>query len=131
MSTELMFSVVLTDDDDDGDGAAGVLYLQVFGDGVMSSVCDDEDGVSAADQRVSGLDPAGVPVCDARSHDGHTQLSVIGLIELPEREQSQTLVSQSLELRCFTVRAGFTSYRDIHYIAKSIGTPSNEQVWLL
>ncbi len=116
-----MFSVVLTDDDDDG--AAGVLYLQVFGDGVMSSVCDDEDGVSAADQRVSGLDPAGVPVCDARSHDGHTQLSVIGLIELPEREQSQTLVSQSLELRCFTVRAGYTSYRDMHYIAKSIGTP--------
>ncbi len=124
-----MFSVVLTDDDDDDDdGAAGVLYLQVFGDGVMSSVCDDEDGVSAADQRVSGLDLAGVPVCDARSHDGHTQLSVIGLIELPEREQSQTLVSQSVELRCFTVRAGYTSYRDMHYIAKSIGTPSNEQV---
>ncbi len=66
-----------------------VLYLQVFGDGVMSSVCDDEDGVSAADQRVSGLDPAGVPVCDARSHEGQTQRSVIGLIELPEREQSQ------------------------------------------
>ncbi len=66
-----------------------VLYLQVFGDGVMSSVCDDEDGVGAADQRVSGLDPAGVPVCDARSHEGQTQRSVIGLIELPEREQSQ------------------------------------------
>lgn len=78
------FTTVITSDSTEDDGVAVGVYLQVFGDGVMSSVCDDKDGVGATDQPVRGLDQARVPVRDARSHDGHAQLRVIGMIKLPE-----------------------------------------------
>ncbi len=36
-----------------------------------------------------------------------------------------------MKLKCEMLPTGLNELSYIHYIAKSIGTPSNEQVWLL
>lgn len=69
-----------------------VFYLQVFGDGMLSSMCDQEDGVGATDQPVTFLYQPRVPVRDARPHDGHAQLGVIGMVKLPKTRNREMIV---------------------------------------
>lgn len=57
--------------------------LQVFGDGVVGSMGDHQDAVGLTDQAVALLDLPCMPVGDTCPHNDHTQLGVIGVVQLP------------------------------------------------
>lgn len=60
-----------------------VKHLQVFGDGVVGTMGDNEDAVGLADQTMAHLDLPGVPVGDTCPHDGHAQLGIVGVVQFP------------------------------------------------
>lgn len=62
------------------------MYLQVSGDGVVGSMGDHEDAVGLADHTVTHLYLPCMPVGDACPHDGHAQLGVVGVVQLPVQE---------------------------------------------
>lgn len=62
---------------------SGPTYLKVFGDGVVGSVGGQQDPIGFADQPMSFFDFPCVPVNDTCSHDGHAQLGVVGVVQLP------------------------------------------------
>lgn len=53
---------------------------------MVGSVGDHQDTVGLADHAVTHLNLAPVPVCDACTHDGHTQLGIVGVVQLPVEE---------------------------------------------
>ncbi len=54
------------------------------------AVGDHQDGVGFADHAVSDLDEAGLPVRHAGPHRGHSQLSVIGMVQFPDSTDTNT-----------------------------------------
>lgn len=69
------------------------VYLQVSGDGVVGSVGDHQDTVGLADHAVTLLNLPCMPVCDACTHDGHAQLGVVVVVQLPVEEGGKELIS--------------------------------------
>lgn len=60
-----------------------ITYLQVSGNSMVGSMGDYEDAVSLADQAVTHLYLTCMPLGDACPHDGHAQLGVVGVVQLP------------------------------------------------
>lgn len=48
---------------------------------------DQEDAVSLADHLMTHLYLPGMPVSDTRTHDGHAQLGIVGVVQLPVEER--------------------------------------------
>ena len=50
---------------------------------MRGSMCDQEDGISFADHAMPHLNVASMPVGQPCPHDGHAQLGIVGMVQLP------------------------------------------------
>ena len=57
---------------------------------MTGSMADQEDTVGLADHAVAHLNLPCMPVCDACTHDGHAQVGVVVVVQLPVEEKGKS-----------------------------------------